>query len=288
MSEPGPLPSSARPLHGGDPLPSAGAPRLGRLDVSVEEIREIGQPVAIRGRATAEHWSADKYWRKVSPYLTRRFLARGLTADTVTIGVILTGWMAALSLLIPTIAGPLLAAVFAQLQMLIDASDGEVARVRGTSGPRGIFLDKIAHYTTEGGIPVTLGAALAISTGDVLPLALGALLGCMVLMNKMLNDAVHVSRGSVGLGKMEDSTEARRIDHSALGLARRAFNVVPLHRIYHSVEMTHLILLAALVQLVIGAPVVWWLLIAMCAVTPLVLAGHFVAILASPKLRPTA
>ncbi|WP_144018985.1 CDP-alcohol phosphatidyltransferase family protein [Demequina sp. NBRC 110056] len=276
------------PLHdSGHPADETSAtPRLGKLDVSVEEIRALGQPQAIRGRATAEHWSADLYWRKISPRLTRRFLAAGLTADAVTIGVIATGWLAALSLLIPSIAGPLLAAVFAQLQMLVDASDGEVARVRGTSGPRGVFLDKIAHYTTEGGIPIALGAAIAIERGDVLPLALGALLGCMVLMNKALNDAVHVSRGSVGLGKMEDSTEARRIDHSVIGLARRAFNVLPLHRIYHSVEMTHLILLAALVQMVVGAPVTWWLLIAMCAVTPIVLAGHFVAILASPKLRP--
>lgn len=253
---------------------------------SVAHIREVGQPPAIRGRATAEHWSAALYWRRVSPHLTRRFLALGLSADAVTVGVILTGWMAALSLLIPSIAGPLLAAVFAQLQMLVDASDGEVARVRGTSGPRGVFLDKIAHYTTEGGIPIALGASLAISMGDVLPLALGALLGAMVLMNKALNDAVHVSRAAVGLGKMPDSTDSRRIDSSLLGLARKAFNLVPLHRIYHSVEMTHLILLAAIVQALTGAAVLWWLLIVMVVITPFVLAGHFVAILASPKLRP--
>ena len=97
---------------------------------SIATIREIDQPPAIRGRATAEHWSADLYWRRVSPYLTRTFIGWGLSADAVTVGVILVGWLAALSLLVPPfsgpllIVGPLLAAVFAQLQMLVDASDG--------------------------------------------------------------------------------------------------------------------------------------------------------------------
>ncbi|WP_297081455.1 CDP-alcohol phosphatidyltransferase family protein [uncultured Demequina sp.] len=281
MPSPAPLHDSGHSAD--DDVP---APRLGRLDVTVEEIRALGQPHAIRSRATAEHWSADLYWRKVSPFLTRRFLSWGLTADAVTIGVILTGWFAALSLLIPSIAGPLLAAVFAQLQMLVDASDGEVARVRGTSGPRGVFLDKVAHYTTEGGIPIALGAALAISMDDALPLALGALLGCMVLLNKALNDSVHVARSKTGLDSVPDSAEARTINRSGLALARKAFNLVPLHRVYHSVEMTQLILVAAIVELIVGAPVVWWLLVGLVVVTPIVLAGHFVAILASPKLRP--
>ncbi|GIG53405.1 CDP-alcohol phosphatidyltransferase family protein [Demequina activiva] len=265
-----------KPQHTGDAVPS------------VETIRRVGQPQTIRGRATAEHWSAQLYWRRVSPYLTQRFLAMGLSADTVTVGVIVTGWMAALALFIPSIAGPLLAAVFAQLQMLVDASDGEVARVRGTSGPRGVFLDKIAHYTTEGGIPIALGASLAITMGDPLPLALGALLGSMVLMNKVLNDAVHVARSKSGMKSVPDSVEAREISRPLLRLARQAFNVIPLHRIYHSVEMTQVILVAAIVQALVDAPVLWWTLIALVIVTPLVLAGHFVAILASPKLRPAA
>lgn len=253
---------------------------------SIETIREVGQPPSIRGRASAEHWSASLYWRKVSPYLTRRFLAAGLSADAVTVGVIVTGWMATASLLIPSVAGPLLAAVFAQLQMLVDASDGEVARVRGTSGPRGIFLDKVAHYTTEGAIPVAFGGAIAIAQSNPMPLALGALLGCMVLMNKALNDSVHVARNAVGMPNVPDSSEAREISRPLLRLARKAFNLVPLHRVYHSVEMTHVILLAAVVQAMTGSPVMWWLLIALVVVTPLVLIGHFVAILNSAKLRP--
>lgn len=288
MSSPSSTPDSERdPGHSAASTPAEPAPQLGKVFVSIETIRELGQPAAIRGRATAEHWSADLYWRRVSPFLTQRFLRWGLSADAVTVGVMVTGWFAALSLLIPSFAGPLLAAIFAQLQMLVDASDGEVARVRGTSGPRGVFLDKVAHYTTEGGVPVVFGASLALTVGDTLPLALGALLGFMVLLNKALNDAVHVARSKVGMPPVADSAEAREISRPLLRLARKAFNLIPLHRVYHSVEMTQLILLAAIVQAVTGAPVMWWLLVALVVVTPLVLVGHFVAILASPKLRPS-
>lgn len=265
----------------------------GKPDVpSIATIREIGQPPAIRGRATAEHWSADLYWRRISPYLTRTFIRWGLSADAVTVGVIVVGWLAVFSLLIPAftdsfwIAGPILAVVFAQLQMLVDASDGEVARVRGTSGPRGIFLDKVAHYTTEGGVPIAFGGALAWTMDSAVPLALGALLGFMVLLNKSLNDAVHVARSKVEMPPVADSVAARTIGNPVLSLARRVFVFIPLHRVYHSVEMTQLILVAALVQLVIDQPVTWWLLVGLTVVTPVVLVGHFVAILASSKLRP--
>ena len=36
---------------------------------------------------------------------------------------------------------PILAVLLTQLQLLWDASDGEVARWRGTSSPLGVFLD---------------------------------------------------------------------------------------------------------------------------------------------------
>lgn len=135
-------------------------------------------------------------------------------------------------------------------------------------------------------MPIALGAMLAWNMDSTLPLALGALLGFMVLLNKSFNDAVHVARSKVGAPPVADSVEARAIGNPVLGLARKAFNLIPLHRVYHSVEMTQLILVAAIVQLIIGQPVLWWLLIGLTAVTPLILFGHFVAILASSKLRP--
>ncbi|HCL70402.1 MAG TPA: transferase, partial [Actinobacteria bacterium] len=43
-----------------------------------------------------------------------------------------------------------------QMQMLLDCCDGEVARWRDTSSPKGVFLDRVGHYVTEGLIPIAL------------------------------------------------------------------------------------------------------------------------------------
>ena len=41
---------------------------------TIAQIREISQPASVTGRSTSEHWVADLYQRKLSPYLTRILL----------------------------------------------------------------------------------------------------------------------------------------------------------------------------------------------------------------------
>src|SRR5699024_11161422 len=70
---------------------------------------------------------------------------------------ILAGCCIAGSVLITRICGAVLEVFFSQVQMYIDCCDGEVARWRGTSGAKGVFLDKVGHYTTEGLVAAALG-----------------------------------------------------------------------------------------------------------------------------------
>ena len=35
---------------------------------TIAQIREVSQPVSVTGRSNAEHWVADLYLRKLSPY----------------------------------------------------------------------------------------------------------------------------------------------------------------------------------------------------------------------------
>ena len=39
---------------------------------------------AVRGRRNSEHWVADVYLRRISPYLTRLLLRTSITANGVT------------------------------------------------------------------------------------------------------------------------------------------------------------------------------------------------------------
>jgi phosphatidylglycerophosphate synthase len=204
--------------------------------------------------------------------------------------MILVGWATALSLLGPGIAGAALALVMGQLQMLVDCCDGEVARWRGTSSPAGVFLDKVGHYTTEALIPIVIGIRAAgypfDAPDDFFWTTLGFALAVFIILNKALNDMVHVARANAGLPKLADRKGEAEPSQRMVARLRRAARFVPFHRLYHSVELTILAFLAAIVGLFIGPELAdRALLIGLVPLALLALAGHFVAIMASRRVR---
>jgi phosphatidylglycerophosphate synthase len=262
---------------------------------TIAELRAVTQPPAVRGRKNSEHWVADVYLRHLSPYLTRVLLRAGLSANAVTWIMIVTGASAGGALLVPGIGGALLAVALGQLQMLWDCCDGEVARWRATFSPAGVFLDKIGHYLAESLIPLCLGIRAA---GGVSGLDdhgpgwwgwLGAVLAVLVMLNKALNDMVHVARAFAGLPRLEDVEGVGRPTSSGLARVRSLARFVPFHRVFHSVEMTIVIAIAAAADAIGGGlGATRGLLAVMCAAVVVTLAGHVAAILSSTKLRPAA
>ena len=273
------------------PEPGEGPQRPARP--SIAELRAVTQPPAGRGRKNSEHWVADVYLRDVSPYLTRALLPTGVSANTVTWFMILTGASAGLALLIPGIPGALLALLLGQMQMLWDCCDGEVARWRGTFSPAGTFLDKIGHYTAESVIPVCLGIRAAGSdfawTAPSGYAYAGALLALLIMFNKALNDMVHVSRAFAGLPRLEDVAGVGTPTSSGLAQVRSLVRFVPFNRIFHSVEMTIIAFVAALGDLVVGGLAATQVLVlVMLGLAVVTVVGHVLAILSSTKLRSSA
>ena len=247
----------------------------------------------MRGRKNSEHWVADVYLRRLSPYLTRALLRTRVSANTVTWFMIVTGAAAGLALLVPGLPGAFLALFLGQLQMLWDCCDGEVARWRATFSPAGTFLDKIGHYTAESVIPVCLGIRAAGSDFGLDapgPYAYaGALLALLIMFNKALNDMVHVSRAFAGLSRLEDVAGVGTPTRSGLAKLRGLVRYIPFNRIYHSVEMTILAFLAATGDALVGGlAVTRLLLVAMLILAVPTVAGHVLAILSSTKLRNPA
>ena len=119
------------------------------------------QPPSVRTRAGAEHWVASAYLRDISPYLTRILLKAGLLGQRRHLADDRLRRLAAVSTAWWSLVGAIAAVVFVQLQMLIDCCDGEVARWRQTSSPKGVYLDRIGHYVAECGIAVALGIRAA-------------------------------------------------------------------------------------------------------------------------------
>ncbi|NDH38442.1 MAG: CDP-alcohol phosphatidyltransferase family protein [Actinobacteria bacterium] len=240
---------------------------------TIEQLRAVCQPPSVTGRSNAEHWVADLYLRKLSPYLTRLLLKTPITANGVTYLMIITGISISAALQIPGLFGLFLAFLLSQLQMLWDCCDGEIARWRDTQSPKGVFLDRVGHYLTESLIPIAL--AWRIGEGDYELLFLGSLISVLILLNKGFNDAVHVSRAYAGLPKLADSKSVGEAKSMIIRVARAPFRIFAVQRLFHSVEMSILILVFSgnenLIR--IGLPL-----------AAFVTAGHLISILSSRKL----
>ena len=247
---------------------------------TIAQIREISQPVSVTGRSTSEHWIADLYQRRLSPYLTRILLRTSISANGVTWLMILTGASIGPALLIQGWVGIALALFLSQLQMLIDCCDGEVARWRDTKSPMGIFLDKLGHYLAESLIPICFGLRLAGFPEEPVDSSiypyLGALLAILVIFNKGLNDAVHVARAFSGLNKIQDKKGVNLPIKGILRTLRKVFNYLPAQRMFHSIEFTIFVAIFGSYSISLEIAL---------AIALFVTAGHIAAIVTSSKLR---
>jgi len=248
----------------------------GKANPSIAELREVCQPQSVTGRSNAEHWVADLYLRRISLYLTKLLLKTPITANGVTYLMILTGVSISAALQISGITGLILAFLLSQLQMLWDCCDGEIARWSNTQSPKGVFLDRVGHYLTESLIPIALAWRLSSENEDYKLLFTATLISVLILLNKGFNDAVHVARAYASLPKLADSKAVSEPKSLVLRVARAPFKVFAIQRLFHSVEMSIIILLFSgsdeLIQ--IGLPVALF-----------VTAGHLLSILGSRKLE---
>lgn len=258
---------------------------------TIAQLREITQPPVVTGRAAAEHWAGSLYLRKFSPYFTRVFIKASMSANAVTWLMILCGFLAAVMVLIPGLWGLFLPVFFTQLQMLIDCCDGEVARWNEKYSPLGTFLDKLGHYIAEGSIAIAFGLkaagySLGVSTLQWEYAFLGTLLAVLILFNKGMNDAVHVARAFSGLEKLADVKGMNLSNKSWLRTIRKVVSFIPVHRIFHSIEMTFFIALLGIVGLIFSITNVFQMgLIFALVVASLSTPLHIAAIITSNKLK---
>lgn len=225
--------------------------------------------------------------RRVSPYLTRALLATRVSPNVVTGLMSVVGLAAAALLSTDGVVAAVGAALLIQLQLLLDCTDGELARVRGQSSPAGIYLDRIGHYLTEAALPIGLGVR---ADGGWHSLGgwttLGLVIAVMVLLIKSETVLVSVARAEFGRPKAEDAPSVAAPRQGLLRRIRRAAGVVPFFRAFVAVEFSLLALAAAIVDTTagdqIGSRV---LVIALLPVGAITLVGHLVAILSSDRLR---
>lgn len=247
---------------------------------SIAQIKSLGQPPEVLNRRVAEHWSGPLYMRRISPYLSKVLLSLGFSPTVVTWLMVLSGWLAAASVIKTGLIGAILAVFFAQLQMLFDCSDGEMARVSQRFNPAGIFIDRFGHYSTEALIAIAFGIRVFLESEElIVAIIYGLVLALLVTFNKVFNDMVHVARSFANLGKLSEDKNVAVPRNSLLAGLRSLFRFFPIHKIFHSVELSIIILISAIFD--VSAQVLVLLTLA-AFITVL---GHLVAILTSSRLR---
>jgi phosphatidylglycerophosphate synthase len=225
--------------------------------------------------------------RRASPYLTRFLLRTPISPNAVTAFMTPAGLAAALLISLPGVAPALGAVLLIQIQLLLDCSDGELARVRRRSSPAGIYLDRIGHYVTEAALPAGLGIRADGGWPHIGGWAtLGLVVSVIVLLIKSETALVSVARAEAGRPRAEDALDVAAPRAGGLRRIRRALGRVPFFRAFVAVEASLLALAAAIGDAVAGDEIgSRSLLIGLLPVGAVTLVGHLVAILSSDRLR---
>jgi phosphatidylglycerophosphate synthase len=257
---------------------------------TLNQLRAVCQPVDHMARYNAEHWSGALYIRHLSIRVTRWLLPTGITPNGVTWLMIVVGVLGAFALPLPGLVGPIIVVLAMQLQILLDCSDGEVARWRQRFSPAGIYLDRVGHYLTEAAIPIALGLRAdgysLSSPGDVGGwTVLGLVVAVIVLVNKAFTDLVHVARAKTGRPMLVDVAAATRSRVSGLARVRRGMGYVPIFRAFVAVEASLLALVAGVVDVargdLLGSQVLLVVLVPLAVITA---GGHLLGVLTSSRL----
>jgi phosphatidylglycerophosphate synthase len=225
--------------------------------------------------------------RRLSPYLTRALLRTRLTANGVTWLMLPVGLAAAFLLSLRGVGPALGAVALIQIQVLLDCSDGEVARWRRQFDPTGVYLDRFAHYVTETAFPIALGVRADGGWESVGGwTTLGLVVAVLVLLIRTESALVTVARAETGRPLAKDVVDVAAPRGGVLSRVRGALSFVPFFRAFVATEATLLALAAAIVDVasgdLSGTKVLLWVLLPVAAITA---AGHLLSILASSRLR---
>ncbi|MCK1815672.1 CDP-alcohol phosphatidyltransferase family protein [Streptomyces carpaticus] len=257
---------------------------------SVAELRPVVHPAGVKDRRSGEHWAGRLYMREISLRWTRHLVNTRITPNQLTYLMVLAGIAAGGVLLVPGIAGAILAALLIQLYLLLDCVDGEVARWRSTTSITGVYLDRVGHYLAEAALLVGFGVRAADVFAVEGPAAnwLWAFIGTVAALGAILikaeTDLVDVARARSGLPAVKDEAATPR--SSGLALARKAAAALKFHRLVGGVEASLLILAVAILDLVRGDLFFTRLGVAVLAAIAVVQTLlHLVSILASSRLR---
>ncbi|NDZ79142.1 CDP-alcohol phosphatidyltransferase family protein [Streptomyces sp. SID10853] len=255
---------------------------------SVAELRPVVHPPGVKDRRSGEHWGGRLYMREISLRVDRHLVNTRITPNQLTYVMTVAAAFAAPALLVPGIWGAVLGVLMAQLYLLLDCVDGEVARWKKQYSMVGVYVDRVAAYVLDAAVLVGFGLRAADIWGsgriDWLWAFLGTLAALGAVMIKSETDLVGVARHQQGLPPVKETASEPR--SSGMALARRAAGALRFHRLVLGIEASLLILVLAIVDQIRGDLFFSRLGVAVLAGIALLQSLlHLVSVLASSRLK---
>jgi phosphatidylglycerophosphate synthase len=253
---------------------------------SLSEVKSQGQPRWVVERVNDEHLFGRLYMRKFSPRATWLFARLGWSPNAVTLAFIVCGVAAGVVISFGGLATAFIAVVLVQLALLFDCSDGELARLTRRTSVGGVYLDRVGHYLCEAAMLVGLGLRAQghwTSSGSYVTAGLAAALLAMLV--KAETDNVVIARAAQGLSAVP-ADEALQPRGARMAGLRRTASLLKVHRIIQQIELSVLVLLAAIADTIRGGLLATRVLLIAClVVAALMVVAHLLAIMASRRLN---
>jgi len=252
---------------------------------TMDQVRAEGQPRWVVERVNDEHLFGRLYMRRLSPRATWLFARLGLSPNAVTLAFICCGVAAGVVVAFGGLATAIIAVVLVQAGLLCDCADGELARLTKRTSVGGVYLDRVGHYLCDAAMIVGLGLrAQGHLTTSGRYVTAGLLAALLAMLVKAETDNVIVARAAAGLAGSHDN-EALQPRGAGLAGLRRVASLLKIHRIIQAIELSVLILIAAIIDAVRGGlTATRVVLIACLIVAALMVVAHLVAIMASRRL----
>lgn len=178
------------------------------ITVTIKELRRICQKKYEEFKRGYPIWEYP--WRMISIYFTKVFLLLGFTANQVSLISTIIGVLATVFLAIGPRWYAIIGALLLHLWEILDCTDGEIARYRGSSGVIGDYVDRLSNTVVEPLIFVALTIRVYYQvSNDFMILLFGFLASVATLQIKLVMYLSYASALSafLSLGKVKKILE---------------------------------------------------------------------------------
>lgn len=134
-----------------------------------------------------EMWYSRYFGRKVSIYFTWLFLKLRITPNTATLVSLLVGFIGAFIMAFPGQIYLVIGSIILQMYIILDSTDGELARILDKKTILGPYLDRLVHVFMYVLIFVSMGMNVYLRGGGVSGPILGLIASVIMIIAILIN-----------------------------------------------------------------------------------------------------